>query len=117
MANGRRGRTGRNRDNVQTKAVSSVSGQANEFIQNARGVSLEMLDPRKFLFHNAHISSGKEPSKKCQLCSGNVGKVIVSLEVSISGAEVGQGGGTDEERSTTSAYNHELWPWQQESEV
>jgi len=112
MAYGFRRGAGGNRDDVQGEGLLGVSGQANKSIQNGGRVSFEVLDPRAFLLHNAHIQSGKEPPKGCGLCRGQMENPVVQVASEVSGPAVDQGGGVDETESAASPRDSKLWPWE-----
>jgi len=113
MVNRRPRRRGGNRNDVQDERVSGVPAKADSSVPDDSRVRVEILDGRPFLLHNAHVSSGKEPPKRCPVCLGKLAEMVVVVEVPLPSGKVDKGGGADEADAASFARNLELWPWEQ----
>ena len=97
--------------NVQDESVSGVRPKEKSVLRNARVIRHEVLDSTQFFFHNAHLQSGKEPPKNCNICNGRLEKLVTLVEQEFPGELVGESAGTDEEGSTSHPPNSKFWPW------
>jgi len=106
-----RGRSG-HRDDVQNKGVHSMPGKAGVAVPNDGRVSVEVLDARPLLLHNAHLQSGKEPAAGCIFCGAVVAAPSMVVKVRVSPSAVDPGGGADKADAATPARDSEFWPWE-----
>ena len=107
MADRFRRRGVRREDRMQDKKVRGVSAQAGREVSDAGRTWL--LDTRLFVLHNRHVKSEFNYDARCVLCTGLMAENVGLLEIPVRESGVDQGGGTDQERPTTSPPGIEFW--------
>lgn len=99
---------------MQDQKMSSLRAETGGVLRDARVVRHKVLGRFPFLFHNAHLQSGKEPPKNCGICKGGLASVVKVVEQRIPAGNVGKSVGTDEETSTPPTPRAKFWPWDSE---